>query len=226
MQASRDIGRLVDIMRALRTPHTGCPWDLEQSFDSIVPYTVEETFEVVDAIERRDAEDLCEELGDLLLQVVYYCQLAEEEGLFTLGDVVEGITGKMIRRHPHVFAGDAAQASEDLPPADAAPTAQERGAAWEELKRREKPERTGPFDGIPPSLPALARAEKILGRAAKAGLDLPPVADPPGPDAGAAGTEEALGEALLGLVVRARQLGVDPEAALRAAVRRYVRRVG
>ena len=79
MQASRDIGRLVDIMRALRTPHTGCPWDLEQSFDSIVPYTVEETFEVVDAIERRDAEDLCEELGDLLLQVVYYCQLAEEE---------------------------------------------------------------------------------------------------------------------------------------------------
>lgn len=231
-RAERAFGDLVRIMRRLRSER-GCPWDAAQTHASLVKYLLEETHEVIEAIESPertgvDAALLREELGDVLLQVVFHARIAQEspEEAFDAADVVAGLNAKMIRRHPHVFAGDAAQASEDLPPADAAPTAQERGAAWEELKRREKPERTGPFDGIPPSLPALARAEKILGRAAKAGLDLPPVADPPGPDAGAAGTEEALGEALLGLVVRARQLGVDPEAALRAAVRRYVRRVG
>ncbi|MDN5640622.1 MAG: nucleoside triphosphate pyrophosphohydrolase [Actinomycetia bacterium] len=218
-------------MRRLRSER-GCPWDAAQTHASLAKYLLEETHEVIEAIESPertgvDAALLREELGDVLLQVVFHARIAQETPAeaFDAAGVVAGLNAKMIRRHPHVFAGNA-QGPEDLPPADAAPTAQERGAAWEELKRREKPERTGPFDGIPPSLPALARAEKTLGRAAKVGLDLPPITDPPGPDAGAADAQEALGEALLGLAVRARQLGVDPEAALRAAVRRYVRRVG
>ncbi len=183
MQASRDIGRLVDIMRALRTPHTGCPWDLEQSFDSIVPYTVEETFEVVDAIERRDAEDLCEELGDLLLQVVYYCQLAEEEGLFTLGDVVEGITGKMIRRHPHVFgdaearsAGSAKGQWNRIKAEEKALRAERRAArtassASGEWAPKPVPETAGLLDAVPGALPSLALATKVQEKAANVGFD-------------------------------------------------------
>src|SRR3954464_14989903 len=103
MPPSRDISQLIDIMAALRTPKTGCPWDLEQTFESIAPYTIEEAYEVADAIARRDLPDLREELGDLLLQVVYHARLGEEQGAFAFGDVVEGITEKMIRRHPHVF---------------------------------------------------------------------------------------------------------------------------
>ena len=104
MEPSKDISRLIEIMAALRNPETGCPWDVEQDFESIKPYTLEEAYEVADAIERKDMDDLCDELGDLLLQVVFHARMAEEAGEFSFGDVVEAITRKMIRRHPHVFA--------------------------------------------------------------------------------------------------------------------------
>ncbi|MDX2154903.1 MAG: nucleoside triphosphate pyrophosphohydrolase [Hyphomicrobiaceae bacterium] len=129
MEPARDIRRLVEVMAALRTPVTGCPWDLEQTFASIAPYTIEEAYEVADAIERGDMADLKEELGDLLLQVVYHSRLAEEQGAFDLGDVVHGITRKMIRRHPHVF-GDERGATSD-----------EAKASWERIKAEEKSER-------------------------------------------------------------------------------------
>ena len=111
MTPSKDIARLLEIMKALRMPVTGCPWDLEQSFSSIAPYTLEEAYEVADAIERDDLDDLCEELGDLLLQVVFHAQMASEQGVFTFGDVVERITAKMIRRHPHVFGDEKARSA-------------------------------------------------------------------------------------------------------------------
>ncbi len=129
MKPSRDIGRLIEIMAALRTPGSGCPWDLEQSFETIAPYTLEEAYEVADAITRGDLADLKDELGDLLLQVVFHARMAEEEGAFDFGDVVEAITTKLIRRHPHVFAdahGETAQAVKGL---------------WERIKAEEKAER-------------------------------------------------------------------------------------
>src|SRR5437764_13704442 len=129
MQASRDIGRLVEIMAALRTPGTGCPWDLEQNFATIAPYTLEEAYEVADAIVRGDLGDLCEELGDLLLQVVFHARMAQEQGAFDFGDVVAAITDKLVRRHPHVF-GDAG----GLKVAAV-------NALWERIKAQEKAER-------------------------------------------------------------------------------------
>lgn len=193
MQPSQDVGRLIEIMRALRDPNDGCPWDIEQTFDTIVPYTIEETYEVVDAIERRDPEDLREELGDLLLQVVYHAQLASELGLFEFGDVVETITRKMIRRHPHVF-GDAEARS-----------ARSAKGQWNKIKAEEKAERAearrerqeaasqrpGPENGheawfelgapsggmegqlasVPGSFPALMLAQKVQEAAAKVGFD-------------------------------------------------------
>src|ERR1700681_474815 len=125
-----DISRLLEIMAALRTPGSGCPWDLEQNFASIVPYTIEEAYEVADAIARDDLGDLCDELGDLLLQVVFHARMAEEQNAFSFGDVVEAITRKMIRRHPHVFA----DASGKLTPADVK-------GAWDRIKAEEKAER-------------------------------------------------------------------------------------
>ncbi|QOG05504.1 nucleoside triphosphate pyrophosphohydrolase [Aureimonas sp. OT7] len=249
MQASRDIGRLVDIMRALRTPHTGCPWDLEQSFDSIVPYTVEETFEVVDAIERRDAEDLCEELGDLLLQVVYYCQLAEEEGLFTLGDVVEGITGKMIRRHPHVFgdaearsAGSAKGQWNRIKAEEKALRAERRAArtassASGEWAPKPVPETAGLLDAVPGALPSLALAMKVQEKAANVGFDWktpePIIAkireeiaefeeaqDAADPIA----QEDELGDILFSVVNLARATQIDPDAALRRTTAKFRKR--
>src|SRR4051794_13807914 len=130
MTPSRDISRLLDIMAQLRTPGSGCPWDLEQSFSTIVPYTIEEAYEVADAIARGDLGDLCDELGDLLLQVVFHARMAEEQNAFSFGDVVEAITAKMIRRHPHVFADAGAR----LTPPDL------RGA-WDRIKAEEKAER-------------------------------------------------------------------------------------
>ncbi len=189
MVPARDIARLVEIMAELRTPVTGCPWDLEQSFATIAPYTIEEAYEVADAIDRGDLVDLKEELGDLLLQVVYHARLAEEEGLFDLGDVVHGIARKMIRRHPHVF-GDERGA-----------TSAEAKASWERIKAEEKAEkaaeraRIGPtpsgavvaraaapagasvprsvLDGVPTALPALTRAVKLQDKAAAVGFDWP-----------------------------------------------------
>src|SRR5690242_17793091 len=130
MTPSRDISRLIEIMAALRTPGTGCPWDLEQNFATIAPYTIEEAYEVADAIARDDLDDLCDELGDLLLQVVFHARMAEEEGAFAFGDVVEAITRKMIKRHPHVFADKDGK----MTPSDV------RGA-WERIKAEEKAER-------------------------------------------------------------------------------------
>ncbi|WP_062202566.1 nucleoside triphosphate pyrophosphohydrolase [Aureimonas sp. AU12] len=189
MEPSRDVTRLVEIMRALREPGSGCPWDLEQSFDTIVPYTIEETYEVVDAIERRDPEDLREELGDLLLQVVYFAQLAAEAELFTFDDVVETVTRKMIRRHPHVFGDETAR------------SARSAKGQWERIKAEEKRERaearrlrheavdagkvvtgdwlpgseaappTGLLAGIPGAFPALLLARKVQEKAATVGFD-------------------------------------------------------
>ena len=172
MQSLRDIGRLIEIMAALRTPGTGCPWDLEQDFASIAPYTVEEAYEVADAIQRGDFDDLREELGDLLLQVVYHARMAEEEGRFAFGDVVEAVTAKMIRRHPHVFGDEAARSA---------------GLAkgmWERVKAEEKEEKraarmesdddtdpSGLLEDVPLALPALTRALKLQQRAARVGFD-------------------------------------------------------
>ncbi len=164
MTPSRDIGRLLDIMAALRTPQSGCPWDLAQSFATIAPYTLEEAYEVADAIARNDLADLKEELGDLLLQVVFHARMAEEQNAFDFGDVVEAITEKLIRRHPHVFADERAtdpQAVKGL---------------WEEIKAQEKAlrgrsEDKGALAGVPVALPALTRALKLQANASRVGFD-------------------------------------------------------
>jgi ATP diphosphatase len=230
MTSSRDIARLVEIMAALRTPVTGCPWDLEQSFATIAPYTIEEAYEVADAIDRGDMAELKDELGDLLLQVVYHARLAEEAGAFALGDVVEAITAKMIRRHPHVF-GDAA--------------ARDAGAAkasWDEIKRQEKAARgkaepEGALAGVPVALPGLTRAVKLQDKAGKVGFDwndpraviakLREEADEieAALDGGTQDArEEEIGDLLFVAANLARHLKIDPEAALRRANTKFLRR--
>ena len=169
MKPSRDIERLIEIMAALRTPVTGCPWDLAQNFETIAPYTLEEAYEVADAIERGDLAGLKDELGDLLLQVVYHARMAEEIGAFSFGDVVEGVTRKMIRRHPHVF-GDVKAAS----PADV-------DGLWARIKAEEKAEKPATatpslLADIPVALPALSRAIKLQDKAARVGFDWPNLA--------------------------------------------------
>ncbi|CAH1662722.1 Nucleoside triphosphate pyrophosphohydrolase [Hyphomicrobiales bacterium] len=173
MKASRDINQLIAIMAALRTPGSGCPWDLDQNFATIAPYTIEEAYEVADAIERGDMDDLCEELGDVLLQVVFHARMAEEAGEFAFGDVVEAITSKLIRRHPHVFG-----TARDLSP-------ERVKALWDSIKSEEKTERrrrrqergladegrAGLLDGIARTLPALTRADKLQRKAAGVGFD-------------------------------------------------------
>lgn len=172
MKPGRDISVLIDIMAALRTPVTGCPWDLEQDFSTIAPYTVEEAYEVAEAISRNDLDDLREELGDLLLQVVYHSRMAEEQGAFSFPDVVEAITKKMIRRHPHVFGDETARSS-----------GMAKGM-WDRIKAEEKAERKerraalglpdtepGYLDAVPSAFPALMEAEKIQRRAARVGFD-------------------------------------------------------
>jgi ATP diphosphatase len=279
---SRDIARLIEIMAALRTPVTGCPWDLEQNFETIAPYTIEEAYEVADAIARRDLIDLKDELGDLLLQVVYHARLAEEQGAFSFGDVVDAITRKMIRRHPHVFADGAARNPAEVK------------ATWDQIKADERAEKaaarasaphpnplpvevrgegtSGLLADVPIGLPALTRAIKLQDKAAKVGFDWPnlaPVfdklkeeiaefeevalpADPRGeslfapsdsasrsrpegarlsasggrlpagdsPDA----IKEEFGDMLFVMANIARHLKLDPEAALRAANQKFVRR--
>lgn len=177
---SRDIQRLIEIMAALRTPVTGCPWDLAQNFASIAPYTLEEAYEVADAIERRDLVDLQDELGDLLLQVVYHARMAEEAGAFSFGDVVEGVTRKMIRRHPHVFGDEHAASPGDV------------DGLWGRIKAEERAEKAAArantslanpvshaegvssiLAGVPASLPGLSRAIKLQDKAAKVGFDWP-----------------------------------------------------
>src|SRR5262252_7328660 len=171
---SRDIARLIEIMAALRTAGSGCPWDLAQNFSTIAPYTIEEAYEVADAIERRDFDDLRDELGDLLLQVVFHARMAEEAGLFGFGEVVEAITEKLVRRHPHVF-GDAGCLDTDAV-----------NALWDKIKAQEKAERSarraidpngarerskGALADVPVALPALTRALKLQEKAGKVGFD-------------------------------------------------------
>jgi ATP diphosphatase len=226
MQPSRDITGLLDLMARLRTPETGCPWDLQQTFATIAPYTIEEAYEVADAIARGDVDDLKDELGDLLLQVVFHARMAEEARQFTFADVVLAITEKLIRRHPHVF-GDA----RELAP-------EEVKHLWEEIKgeeRRAKPvAEASLLDGVPVALPALTRAEKIQKRAARGGFDWPNADGPLNKIAEEieelrnAKTppeiDEEIGDLLFSVVNYARHAGVDPEAALRNATGKFERR--
>jgi len=226
---STELDRLLAIMAALRTPGTGCPWDLEQTFDSIAPYTLEEAYEVADAIARRDFPALRDELGDLLLQVVYHARMAEEAGHFTFAEVARGIADKMVRRHPNVFADQAV------------PNAAAQSQAWESAKAAERTRagETGVLAGVATALPALTRAEKLTRRAARVGFDWPdaeavldkldeelgelraelPAADPDR-------LQDELGDMLFVMANLARKLGIDPEAALRQANRKFVRRFG
>jgi len=239
---SRDITRLIEIMAALRTAGTGCPWDLAQNFSTIAPYTIEEAYEVADAIERRDFDDLRDELGDLLLQVVFHARMAEETGLFGFGDVVQAITEKLVRRHPHVF-GDVGSLDTDAV-----------NALWDKIKAKEKGERaarraigpngarersTGALAGVPVALPALTRALKLQEQAGKVGFDwndplavLAKIREEAGEIAaelasGAArAAREEVGDLLFAVVNLARHLGADPEAALRATNEKFERRFG
>lgn len=203
---------LLELMARLRAPDGGCPWDLEQTFDTIAPYTIEEAYEVDDAIRRESWADLRDELGDLLLQVVFHAQIASESGLFDFGDVVESLCEKLVRRHPHVF-GDASAADAD-----------EVLRAWEAHKRAERVARGGdPHGDVPVGLPALLRAAKLAKRATRAGVGdgsddpIAALADAELRDTGA----ERLGDFLFAVAARASARGIDPEAALRAACARF-----
>jgi len=239
MEPSQNIDRLLEIMVALRDPKTGCPWDVEQTSQSIAPYTLEEVYEVLDAIERDDMDDFREELGDLLLQVVFHARMAEEDGKFGFGDVVEAITRKMIRRHPHVF-GDA----------EARNAGMAKGS-WNRIKAEEKAERaerraklsldtvekTRYLDDIPNAFPALLRALKLQQKAAKVGFDwseAAPIFDKIAEETaelkeamGAsdkAHIAEEYGDLLFAMVNLGRHLEIDAETALIAANDKFKRR--
>ena len=239
-KAGKDIHDLIAIMAALRTPKTGCPWDLEQSFETIAPYTIEEAYEVIDAIERGDMVDLKDELGDLLLQVVFHARIAEEAKLFAFPDIVEAITKKLIRRHPHVFGNKDAQS----------PAAVK--TLWDDIKAEEKAERRAArkaagytesevpasvLSGVPEALPALTRAEKIQSKASKVGFDwndplvvLDKIEEETAEikDAMASGSNseitEEIGDLLFAVVNLARHLKIDPEQALRSANNKFSKR--
>ncbi len=237
MNASRDISDLIAIMAALRDKQTGCPWDIEQSFTTIAPYTVEEAHEVVEAIISGDREDLRDELGDLLLQVVFHAQMAREEGSFDFGGVVEAITGKMIRRHPHVFGE-----RRNWTPAEVK-------ASWNRIKAEEKAERAirrgklgegasqFVLDGVSAALPAAQRAVKLQEKAAKVGFDWPDVSQvldkaeeeirelkEAVTSGDQAHIEEELGDLLFVLANVARWQNIDPDMALRRANAKFERR--
>lgn len=224
--------KLVTIMAQLRDPDTGCPWDVEQDFVSIAPYTIEEAYEVADAIERGDMTDLRDELGDLLLQVVFHSQMASEEGQFTIDDVAIAINEKMIRRHPHVFGSDTEIRNSD-----------DQKLAWEDAKAQEraltsKSDRpTSALDGIAKALPSLMRAEKIQKRAARTGFDWTDPTDifekleeetSEVKDAMSNGDqdqiEEEIGDLLFVCANLARRLSVDPETALSKANQKFEKR--
>lgn len=202
---------LIAVLHRLRAPE-GCAWDQEQTHASLVQYLVEETYELVDAIETGSRDDLIEELGDVLYQVIFHSDIAShtpgEE--FSLEDVAERMTAKMVGRHPHVFGDAEAQAAMNIRTGD------DVVAVWDELKKADKPGRTSVLDGIPQAMPALALADKLLGRAQRVGLA--DIAD--GSAAAAAATEDALGDQLLAIVSSARAAGLDSERALRGALRR------
>lgn len=227
MTETTAINALLEVMRRLRDPDTGCPWDKEQTFATIAPYTVEESYEVADAIARDDMGDLKEELGDLLFQVVFHSRIAEEAGLFNFDDVARGIADKLIRRHPHVF-GDVSHR-----------TADEQTVAWEAVKAEERKakDKGGILDDVPIGLPALTRAAKLTKRAARVGFDWPSVdevldkldeetqelkAEINAGDHGKARAE--LGDLLFVMANLARKLEVEPEDALRLTNAKFVRR--
>ena len=244
--AGKAMHDLLAVMAALRTPGSGCPWDLEQTFATIAPFTVEEAYEVADAIEKGDMHALKDELGDLLLQVVYHARMAEEDGAFAFADVAAAITAKMIRRHPHVFGTEAERA------AGAAP------GFWERAKTAEKGAKatsdedsaTAPsvLGGVPVALPALTRAVKLQNKAARVGFDWPSltpvfaklkeelaeleqaVADASKTTSGTAADQqkvaEELGDLLFVVANVARHLKIEPEAALRTANQKFIRRFG
>ena len=229
MTPSRDIGRLLEIMAALRTPQSGCPWDLAQNFATIAPYTIEEAYEVADAIARDDLTDLKDELGDLLLQVVFHARMAQEQRAFDFGDVVQSITEKLIRRHPHVF-GD-----------ERSPTPQAVEGLWERIKAQEKVSRgrsqaEGALAGVPVALPALTRALKLQAKAGKVGFDwndpravLAKIREEADEIEAALDGEPAsaaaeIGDLLFAAVNLARHLNADPEALLRQTNRKFERR--
>ncbi|MCV9997208.1 nucleoside triphosphate pyrophosphohydrolase [Pararhizobium sp. YC-54] len=239
MQPSKDINRLIDIMEALRQPETGCPWDLVQTFETIKPYTLEEAYEVADAIERGDMDDLCDELGDLLLQVVFHARMAEEAGDFAFGDVVEAITRKMIRRHPHVFARSDAD------------TPQAVKLQWDQIKQAEKAERVerrakrglpedaykGHLSSVQRSFPALVEALKLQERAAKVGFDWSspePILDKIEEEIAelrealasndSQKVADELGDLIFAVVNIGRHVGADPEMALRGTNTKFRRR--
>jgi len=219
--------RLAEIMRRLRAPEGGCPWDVEQDFDSIAPYTIEEAYEVADSIARRDWDGLKGELGDLLFQAVYHAQMADEAGHFALDDVVRAISDKMIARHPHVFGNTEVKSAEA------------QTFAWEAMKARERTARaqTGVLDDVPLALPALMRAIKLQNRAARVGFDWPEigqVVDKISEEARElAEARESLsqdeiaeefGDLLFVMANLGRHLKIDPETALRAANDKFTRR--
>jgi nucleoside triphosphate diphosphatase len=223
----RDIRTLLQIMARLRDPLHGCPWDREQTFATIAPFTIEEAYEVADAIDRDDLADLRDELGDLLLQVVFHARIAEEQQAFDFGGIVSAISEKMIRRHPHVFAGVAIA------------TADEQSAAWEELKASERTAKSDPsaLAGVGLALPALTRAWKLGKRAARVGFDWPEingVIDKAREEldefvaaqasSNRRNTEEEIGDLLFTVANLARHARVDPEQALRAANRKFEQR--
>ena len=223
------VQKLITVMAALRHPESGCPWDREQDFSTIAPYTIEEAYEVRAAIESGEPEQLRDELGDLLFQVVYHAQMAVERGWFGFDDVAAGITEKMIRRHPHVFGDEAARDSST------------QTAAWEAEKARERLEKAqdGALAGVAGALPALARAHKFCARAARVGFDWPnpsavldkleeevrelraelPAATP-------ARLEDELGDMLFVMANLARKLGLNAEACLAGANAKFARRFG
>ena len=237
MKPSRDISRLIKIMAALRSPGSGCPWDLEQNFATIAPYTIEEAYEVADAITRNDMPDLCDELGDLLLQVVFHARMAEEQGAFSFADVVEAITRKMIRRHPHVF-GDK----------DGHLNASDVKVSWERIKAEEKAERAARrpqretatpslLSGVKAGQPALTRAMELQRKASSVGFDwndpravLHKIREEADEIESALDHKDAdelageTGDLLFALVNLARHVGTDPDQALRVTNAKFERR--
>lgn len=224
------IERLLEIMRRLRDPETGCPWDIEQDFASIAPYTIEEAYEVADAIERGAWDELKGELGDLLFQSVFHAQMAQEAGHFTFQDVVRTMSDKMVSRHPHVFGDETRDKS-----------AEQQTRDWEAIKAAERAQKAqrGALEGVAPNLPALLRAYKLQQRAARVGFDWPDTGDviakiaeeanelveardSLGPDE----IEEEYGDLLFVMANLGRHLGVEPESALRRANAKFTRRFG
>jgi len=224
--------QLLKVMEDLRAPDSGCPWDIEQTFSSLIPYTLEESYEVADAIDNKDYDELCSELGDLLFQIVFYSQMAKEQGLFDFNDVTKAITEKLIRRHPHVFADDQIDSVE------------QQTLAWEEHKRKEREEKpvgeqaiVSELDGVIKALPALSRAQKLQRRAARVGFDWEDIKDvyaklieeieevkEASRLSDQAAIEDEVGDLIFASVNLARFLNVDAEEAARKGCLKFERR--